>query len=97
MQRIMIMIAADMEELRNSMKRITEEREAVFLAEVAALKLKYKAYGKTEKSHLKRQAKEIIEMYFSRKCGETTPAQWDEFCEARKVLTALGCKDARWA
>jgi hypothetical protein len=93
----MIMTAADMEEIYGKRDQVIKDRKATFDSEVAALKTKYKAYGKTDKSHLKRQAKEINEMYFSRKCGETTPAQWDEFCEAIKVLTALGCHDPRWA
>jgi hypothetical protein len=91
------MIAADMEEIYGKMDKVIKDRKAAFDSEVAALKIKYKSYGKTEKSHLKRQAKEVSEMYFSRKCSETTPAQWNEFCEARKVLTALGCHDPRWA
>jgi hypothetical protein len=91
------MLAAELDEIYGKRDQIVKDRKEVFASEVEILKTKYKSYGKTEKSHLKRQAKEITEMYFSRKFGETTTAQWDAFCEARKILTALGCNDHRWA
>jgi len=88
--------ALEMEELHEKRAEHIKKSEDEFLADVEMLKVMYKSYGKTEKARLKRYAKEIMEAYFSRKYGETTPKQWEEFKGAKKVLIALGCSDKRW-